>query len=110
MQALAKHPHVTCKLSGLVTEAAWKGWQREDFTPYLEIALDAFGPQRLMVGSDWPVCLLAGEYAEVATIVTTFIATLSPTEQERMLGGTATTFYGLEPLSARAIPPESSKA
>jgi L-fuconolactonase len=96
IQALAKHQHVTCKLSGLVTEAAWRGWQRDDFTPYLDVALEAFGPDRLMFGSDWPVCLLSGEYADVAAIVTEHIATLSPTDQEKILGGTATRFYGID--------------
>ncbi len=93
--ALARHGNVTCKLSGLVTEAAWQGWQRSDFTPYLEAALDAFGPGRLMFGSDWPVCLLAAEYADVAGIVSDFLGRLSAAEQEAILGGTARRFYGL---------------
>ncbi len=97
IQALAKHQHVTCKLSGLVTEATWNGWHREDFTPYLDVALEAFGPERLMFGSDWPVCLLAGEYADVAALVTDRIATLSRAEQQMILGGTATRFYGIDP-------------
>jgi L-fuconolactonase len=96
IRALAYHANVTCKLSGLVTEASWRGWQREDFTPYLETALDAFGPERLMIGSDWPVCLVAAEYADVARIATDFIAKLSATEQEAIRGGTATRFYGLD--------------
>ena len=95
LESLARHPYVTCKLSGLVTEAAWQGWQRSDFTPYLETALAAFGPDRLMFGSDWPVCLLAAEYAEVAGIVTDFLAPLSGPEQEAILGGTAARFYRL---------------
>ncbi len=95
LRLLARHANVTCKLSGLVTEAAWTGWQRDDFTPYLEVALDAFGPDRLMIGSDWPVCLLAAEYADVAGIVTDVIARLSASEQQKILGGTAATFYGL---------------
>ena len=93
--ALARHGNVTCKLSGLVTEAAWQSWQRSDFTPYLEAALDAFGPERLMFGSDWPVCLLAAEYADVAGIVSDFVSRLSRAEQEAILGGTARRFYGL---------------
>jgi L-fuconolactonase len=93
--ALARHGNVTCKLSGLVTEAVWQGWQRSDFTPYLEAALDAFGPERLMFGSDWPVCLLAAEYADVAGIVSDFLGRLSAAEQEAILGGTARRFYGL---------------
>jgi L-fuconolactonase len=95
IRSLAKHPNVMCKLSGLVTEAAWNGWQRSAFTPYLEVALDAFGPSRCMYGSDWPVCLLAAEYADVVGIVADVLARLSTTEQEAILGGTAMTFYGL---------------
>lgn len=95
LRALARHPNVSCKLSGLVTEAAWQGWKRADFAPYLEVALEAFGPKRLMMGSDWPVCLLAAEYPDVVAIVTDFIARLSDSEQALILGGTASRFYGL---------------
>lgn len=95
IQALAKHPNVTCKLSGMVTEAAWQGWKREDFTPYLEVALEAFGPSRLMYGSDWPVCLLAAEYPDVFGIVEDFLGKLGDDERQQILGGTATRFYGL---------------
>jgi L-fuconolactonase len=96
IEDLARHKNVCCKLSGLVTEAAWRRWQRADFTPYLDAALTAFGPERLMFGSDWPVCLLSGEYAEVAGIVREFCATLSAAEQALVWGGTATRFYGLD--------------
>ncbi|MBL6830388.1 MAG: amidohydrolase family protein [Pirellulales bacterium] len=95
LRALARHPNVSCKLSGLVTEAAWQGWKRADFAPYLEVALEAFGPKRLMLGSDWPVCLLAAEYPDVVGIVTDFIARLSDSEQALILGSTASRFYGL---------------
>jgi L-fuconolactonase len=95
IEALARHPNVSCKLSGLVTEAAWCRWRREDFTPYLDVALAAFRPDRLMFGSDWPVCLLSGDYAAVVDIVTTFIGTLAEGEREAILGGTAARFYGL---------------
>lgn len=96
LRALARHPNVSCKLSGLVTEADWRGWKPEDFTPYLEVALEAFGPQRLMYGSDWPVCLLAAEYAEVFGIVDDFIGRLTEAERAAILGGNATRFYRLE--------------
>lgn len=96
VEALARHRHVSCKLSGLVTEASWGAWRREDFTPYLDVALAAFGPDRLMMGSDWPVCLLSGTYAEVAGIIADFIAALAGAEREAILGGTATRFYGLD--------------
>jgi L-fuconolactonase len=95
LEALATHKNACCKLSGLVTEAAWRQWRPADFTPYLDVALTAFGPERLMFGSDWPVCLLSGDYAEVAGIVREFCATLSAAEQALIWGGTAKRFYGL---------------
>ena len=96
IEALAKHTNVCCKLSGLVTEAVWRQWRSADFTPYLDIALAAFGPDRLMFGSDWPVCLLSGDYAEVAGIISDLCGQLSPDEQAAIWGGTATRFYGLD--------------
>ncbi|MEI6504891.1 MAG: amidohydrolase family protein [Planctomycetota bacterium] len=96
IRALARHDNVCCKVSGLVTEADRKGWKPADFVPYLDVALEAFGPGRLMVGSDWPVCLLAGEYADVATIPREYFARLSADEQDAIWGGTAAEFYGLE--------------
>ena len=95
IEALAVHPNVACKLSGLVTEAAWRQWQRADFTPYLEVALAAFGPERLMFGSDWPVCLLSGEYADIVGIIDDFISTLNPAEQSHIWGETTSRVYGL---------------
>src|SRR5690606_32935698 len=65
LRRLAAHPHVSCKLSGLVTEADWQRWQPADLRPYAEVVLDAFGPQRVMAGSDWPVCELAATYERV---------------------------------------------
>jgi L-fuconolactonase len=96
IRAIARHENVCCKVSGMVTEAVWQGWKQDDFTPYLDVVLDAFGPARLMVGSDWPVCLLAGEYADVAAIPREFFAQLSAAEQALVHGGTAARFYGLE--------------
>lgn len=95
IRALARHPHVACKLSGMVTEARLRQWRGEDFLPYLETALEAFSPERLMFGSDWPVCTLSGEYAEVAGIVDDFIARLAPAERAAIAGGTAARVYGL---------------
>ena len=95
LKALASHGNVFCKLSGLVTEADWQGWKRADFTPYLEVALEAFSPERLMFGSDWPVCTLAAEYADVVGIVTDFLASLAEAERESILGGNAIRFYSL---------------
>jgi len=97
IRALARHGNVCCKLSGLVTEADWQAWQPDDFRRYLDVAVDAFGPDRLMLGSDWPVCLLAAEYGEVLGIVEDFISRLKPAEQAAIRGKTATRFYGLEP-------------
>ena len=95
IETLAKHDNVGCKLSGLVTEAAWRQWQRTEFVPVLDVALAAFGPDRLMFGSDWPVCLLSAEYADVMGIIEDFIQTLSPTEQDQVWGTTARRFYRL---------------
>lgn len=94
LAALAREPNVVAKLSGLVTEAS-KGWKAADLRPYVETALTAFGPDRLMVGSDWPVCLLAGEYAEVLDATNTLLEELTATERAAVLGGTATRVYGL---------------
>ena len=92
---LARHENVMCKLSGLVTEANWKVWQQHDFTPYLETALHAFHPERLMFGSDWPVCLLSAEYAEVVGLANSLIDQLSLDEAAAIRGTNAETFYGL---------------
>jgi L-fuconolactonase len=93
IETLARHDNVCCKLSGLVTEAAWRQWKPADFTPFLDVALAAFGPHRLMFGSDWPVCLLSGEYAEVVGIIDDFISTLTPAEQSLIWADTACRVY-----------------
>ena len=95
IRAIARHANVCCKVSGMVTEAVRRGWKQSDFAPYLDVVLEAFGPERLMVGSDWPVCLLAGEYADVAAIPREYFAGLSSAERALIHGGTATRFYGL---------------
>lgn len=97
IEALARHENVSCKVSGLVTEAAWQGWKPADFRPYLDVALAAFGPERLMIGSDWPVCLVAGSYAEVAGIARDFFSGLTTAEQAEVAGGTAHRIYRLDP-------------
>mgnify|MGYP002042804610 FL=1 len=94
--ALAEHENVVCKLSGLVTEANWNVWQQRDFTPYLDVALEAFGPERLLYGSDWPVCLLSAEYAEVLCIANSLIDRVSLHEAKAIRGTNATQFYGLQ--------------
>jgi L-fuconolactonase len=96
IRRLAAFPNVCCKVSGMVTEADWAGWQAADFRPYLDVVFEAFGPQRLMIGSDWPVCTVAGAYERVLQIVIEAIAQLSADERAAMMGGTATRFYGLE--------------
>lgn len=95
LRQIAAYPNVYCKLSGMVTESDWQHWRPEQITPYLETALELFGPNRLCYGSDWPVCLLAAGYHEQMQVVTHFIQTLSPTEQSAIMGGNATKFYRL---------------
>jgi len=95
MKRIAKHPNVGCKLSGMVTEAKWRDWSKADFRPYLDVVLEAFGADRLLIGSDWPVCKLAGEYDEVIGIVRNYMSRLSANEQEKIYGGNAMRFYGL---------------
>lgn len=95
LRELARRPRVSCKLSGMVTEANWSGWRAEDFVPYLDVALEAFGAERVMIGSDWPVCTVAGTYGEVTAIVTDYLARLSADEQEAVCGGNCARIYGL---------------
>lgn len=95
MKEIAKSENVFCKLSGMVTEADWKGWKKEHFSFYLDTILEAFGPERLMYGSDWPVCLVAAQYAQQMDIIQSFISTLSPTEKKDILGENARRFYHL---------------
>jgi L-fuconolactonase len=95
IQALAQFPNVFCKLSGMVTEAYPYPWNPKDFKPYLDTILEAFGTDRLMIGSDYPVCKLAGAYCEVMNLVETYIAFLSVEEQQNILGWNAKAFYGL---------------
>ena len=93
IRELAKAPNVLCKVSGMVTEADAKGWKSADFRPYLDVVSEAFGEDRLMYGSDWPVCLLAAEYAQVFALVRDYLAPLSAEVQAKVLGGNAARFY-----------------
>lgn len=95
LRSLAALPNTYCKLSGLVTEADWKTWSTEDLHPYADTALDAFGPGRLMFGSDWPVCTLAATYGQVADAAGELTDDLSAAERAEVLEGTATRVYGL---------------
>ncbi|GAB7028640.1 amidohydrolase family protein [Streptomyces sp. NPDC021749] len=92
---LASQPNTVCKLSGMVTEADWRAWTVDDLRPYADTVLDAFGPQRLMFGSDWPVCTLAARYAEVVDATGALLAGLSPDEKAAVWAGTARRVYGL---------------
>jgi L-fuconolactonase len=95
LRELAKNPNVFCKLSGMVTEADWKNWKAEHFRPYLETAFEAFGPDRLMIGSDWPVCKVAGSYGQVMSVVVDFLNQHTPDAREKILGGNAQRFWRL---------------
>jgi L-fuconolactonase len=95
LSALGSLPNVTAKLSGLVTEARWDGWKADDFRRYADHALHAFGPDRLMFGSDWPVCLLAAGYGEVSDLAHELTAALDPAERSAVFGGTAIRTYRL---------------
>ena len=95
LRRLAALPNTAGKLSGLVTEADWKCWQVSDLRPYTDTALDAFGPGRLMFGSDWPVCTLAASYGEVLQAACDLTGDLSDTEREAIFAGTATRLYRL---------------
>ena len=95
LDRLAKLPHVRAKLSGLVTEADWQAWTVEDIHRYVHAALDSFGAERLMIGSDWPVCTMAATYSQVIDLVRTAIADRTASERAAVMGGTARTFWNL---------------
>jgi len=96
MRAIAANPNVYCKLSGLMTEADWRHWRAQDFTPYLDVAFEAFGFDRLMFGSDWPVCLLAGTYRQVKQLIVDYLRGQGDAEKEKIFGANVARFYGLE--------------
>jgi L-fuconolactonase len=95
LRQLAQAPNLDCKLSGMVTEARWKAWQAGDFRPYLDVVFEAFGPGRLMIGSDWPVCTLSANYESAMGIVMDYVAQLPAAEQDAILGGNCARFYKL---------------
>ena len=95
MRSIAQHENVCCKISGMVTEADWQTWQVSDFTPYIDVVLEAFGVNRIMYGSDWPVCLVAATYEKQLSIVKNYISKLSDTEGAKILGLNAQRFYNL---------------
>lgn len=96
MRQLAETGQVSVKLSGMVTEADWQTWRVDDLRPYVERLLEWFGPERLLFGSDWPVCTLAASYEQVHTALTELTTALSPDERGLVFGGTATSVYRLE--------------
>ena len=95
IRELAKAPNVWCKVSGMITEAKWTGWRAEDFRPYLDVVFEAFGVERLMFGTDWPVATLAGTYQEVHQLAASYVRNLTAEQQARFFGGCATEFYRL---------------
>lgn len=98
MRQLAAQPQVLCKVSGMVTEADWQHWTKKDFYPYLDVLFESFGPDRLMFGSDWPVCLVAAEYEQVIGLVRDYMTNVgfSASDQAKVFGENATRFYRLE--------------
>ena len=96
MKALASHKNVWCKVSGMVTETSWDSWKESDFTPYLDVVFDAFGIDRLMFGSDWPVCLLAGNYASIKEIAANYIKDFSEQDQQKFWSQNAAQFYNIK--------------
>jgi L-fuconolactonase len=92
----AAFPNVFCKLSGLVTEADWQHWTAEQIVPFLDVAFESFGPDRLMIGSDWPVCLLAASYKRALDVVKSYLIQKNSECQDRVLGGNALRFWRLD--------------
>jgi L-fuconolactonase len=102
IRAVASLPNVACKLSGMVTEADWTSWTVEQLRPYAETVLDAFGADRVLFGSDWPVCTLAAGYDAVVRTAEQLAAALGPREREAVFGGTARTAYRLPSVEGAA--------
>ena len=96
IRELAAFPNVYCKVSGMVTEANWRIWKKEDFYPYLDVVFDTFGIDRIMFGSDWPVCTVAAAYADVLGILKDYTRSLGRSEKEKIFGSNAEQFYDLK--------------
>jgi len=96
LRALAASGHVMAKLSGLVTEADWRAWTPEGLRPYLDVAFECFGPERLMIGSDWPVCLVAADYGRTLRLVTDYMRGRPAHDQDAVLGGNAARLWRLD--------------
>ena len=95
MTAIAKHDNVYCKMSGMITEANFSSWTPEQIHPYMDLVMNVFGSERVLFGSNWPVCLVAGNYTKVKELITDFIAKLSANEQADIMGINAQKFYNL---------------
>jgi len=95
IRPFGREPNVWAKVSGLVTEASWESWTPVDLRPFVDVAIETFGPERLLVGSDWPVCLLAGSYRDVLDAARTLVAGLTADERAAILGGNAIEVYRL---------------
>jgi len=102
IQELASFGNVYCKVSGMVTEADWQAWKPEDLRPYLDIAFDCFGTRRLMIGSDWPVCTVAGSYSRVMDVVKDYLGKYAIEERDAVLGGNAADFCKLKSPKTQA--------
>jgi L-fuconolactonase len=102
IRELAEFQNVYCKVSGLVTEADWRAWKPEDMRPYLDVAFECFGPSRMMIGSDWPVCTVAAPYSRVIDLVKDYIGKYTAEEREGVLGGNAAKFWRLKPQENQA--------
>lgn len=96
INTLASESNVCCKVSGMVTEASWKNWQQANFTPYLDVVFESFGIDRVMFGSDWPVCLLSGNYQQVLGIIKQYVAPFSAEDKQKLFHKNVVSFYGLE--------------
>jgi L-fuconolactonase len=95
IKRVGQFENIFCKLSGMVTEADWKNWKNEDFQPYMDVVVEAFGIDRILFGSDWPVCLVAGPYKKIVGIVEDYFSSFSKEEQGKFFGLNAMHFYNL---------------
>ncbi|MEP7256020.1 MAG: amidohydrolase family protein [Ferruginibacter sp.] len=95
MELLSQYENVHCKISGMVTEADHQFWKKKDFTPYLDVVVNAFGTNRILYGSDWPVCLVAASYENMVNIVKEYFSSFTETEQQNFFGNNAVRFYHL---------------
>lgn len=96
IEAVARQYNVCCKVSGMVTEADWYNWKDEDFKPYLDTVFEAFGTNRVMFGSDWPVCMVAGGYSKMIKMVKSYTSKMTENEQQMFWGQNAVNFYNLK--------------